>query len=209
MSAVPKRKLTEAEYLAIERDAEFKSEFYNGVMYPLHWDATETNRKGPRAMAGASRFHNSVKENLIVQLGMQFDGKPCRTYSSDQRVRLTETGMYAYPDIVIVCDPPEYAEDDPDALVNPQVVIEILSPSTERYDRGFKFAQYRQRKSIREYVLVSQDEVRIERFVRQPDDSWLLTTHTDPDAEFEFRTVPAKVKISAVYRDVDFDPAGD
>ena len=154
------KKLTAAEYLAIERQAEFKSEFYDGVMYPLHGD-------GVAAMAGASRPHNEVKENLIGELFTRLKGGPCRTYSSDQRVRLTATGMYAYPDIVIICGRPEFDPVDADTLTNPQVVIEVLSPSTERYDRGFKFRQYERQPTILEYVLVAQDQPLVERYVRQ------------------------------------------
>jgi Uma2 family endonuclease len=138
MSAAPKRKLTAAEYLAIEREAPLKSEFYNGEMF---------------AMAGASREHNAIKDNLIIEAGSRLKGRRCRTFSSDQRVQLTPTGMFVYPDIVLVCDPPQYSELDRDSLVNPDVVVEVLSPSTEGYDRGFKFAQYQLLPSIREYVL--------------------------------------------------------
>lgn len=129
MSAVPvpKKKLTEAEYLAIENAAEFKSEFFDGVMYPLHWD-------GITAMAGANPFHNRIKENLIVELGIRFGDGPCQSYSSDQRVRLNETGMYAYPDIVVICEPPIFLPDEKNTLANAQVVIEVVSPSTEGYE---------------------------------------------------------------------------
>lgn len=197
MTAVPKPKLTEAEYLAIENAAEFKSEFYNGVMYPLHRDEVT-------GMAGASRFHNRVKENLIIQLGMRFLSGTCQTYSSDQRVRLTDSGMFAYPDILVVCEEPQFAEADPNTLVNPQVVIEVLSPSTENYDRGFKFAQYQLQPSIREYILVTQDAVRIERFVRQSNNSWVLTIFTDSNGEFSLETIPARIPIADIYRGVAF-----
>ena len=108
MSAVPKRKLTEAEYLAIERAAEFKSEFYNGEMF---------------AMAGASREHNRVKENLVIELGARLKGGPCQTYSSDQRVVVGATGLYTYPDIVILCGPGAYDPADRDTLTNPTAII--------------------------------------------------------------------------------------
>jgi Uma2 family endonuclease len=196
MGAVPKKKLTEAEYLAIENAAEFKSEFYDGVMYPLHWD-------GVTAMAGANPHHNRIKENLVVDLGSLIKKGPCQSYSSDQRVRLTDTGMYAYPDIVVVCDPPQFAEDDPNTLVNPQIVIEVLSPSTEGYDRGFKFARYRRQGSLREMIFVTQDEVRVERHVRQPDGSWVLTDFNDPAGEFELGTVPVRIPMADIYRGTD------
>jgi Uma2 family endonuclease len=196
MTAAPKTKLTEAEYLAIENAAEFKSEFYDGVMYPLHWD-------GVTNMAGATPGHNTVKENLIGELFVRLKGGPCRTFSSDQRVRLTATGMYAYPDIVIVCGPPEYAAADRNTLTNPQVVIEVLSPGTEGYDRGFKFAQYRRQSTVREYVLVAQDRPLVERYVRQPDGNWLLTAFDDPAGAFALATVEARVPLADVYRGVE------
>jgi len=201
VSAAPKPKLTVAEYLAIERAAEFKSEFYDGVMYPLH------HPDGPVGMAGASREHNRVKENLIGELFARFKGGPCLTFSSDQRVRLTASGMFAYPDIAVVCDPPEFATNDRDTLTNPRVIVEVLSPSTEKYDRGFKFAQYRQQASIREYVLVSQDEPLIERYVRQPDGTWVLTVFADPAGEFALSSAPARVPLADIYRGVEFPPA--
>jgi Uma2 family endonuclease len=199
MTAVPKKKLTEAEYLAIERAAEFKSEFYDGVMYPLHWDPL-TN------MAGARHEHNRIKENLIVELGIQMKGGPCQSYSSDQRVRLTETGMYAYPDIVIVCGRAEF-DSNGDNLLNPQVIIEVLSPSTEGYDRKFKFRQYERQPTIREVVLVAQDAMLVERYVRQESGDFLRTVFDEPAGEFALATVPAKVPLADIYRGVEMPDA--
>jgi len=189
MSAIPRRRLTEAEYLAIERDAEFKSEFFQGEMF---------------ARAGASREHNYVKENLIVEIGRRLLGTPCRTFSGDQRVKVSATGLYTYPNIVIVCGKPEYDLIDRDTLLNPVVVIEVLSPSTEKYDRGAKFRQFHQLKSVKEYALVSQEVAVCERFVRQGDGSWVLTTVTDLKAEFEFSTVSVRIPMADIYSGVDF-----
>jgi len=197
MTAVPRRKLTEVEYLAIENAAEFKSEFYNGIMYPLHRDELT-------GMAGGSRFHNRVKDNIAIRIGGLLFDRPCETYTSDLRVRLSLSGMYAYPDVVIVCDPPEFSDIDKNTLVNPQIVFEVLSPSTELYDRGFKFAQYRQQPTLKEYILVAQDAVRIERYVRQSDNSWLLTVFDDPTGEFVLATTPASLRMSEIYRGVEF-----
>lgn len=191
------KKLTAAEYLAIERAADFKSEFYDGVMYPLH-------RDGPTGMAGASRPHNEVNENLSVELGGRLKGTGCRTYSRDQRVRVGPGGLYAYPDVVIVCGAGEFAADDPDTLVNPRVIIEVPSDTTERYDRRFKFRQYQRIPSFQEYVLVAQDEPAVERYVRQPDGSWNLTTFVGLDTELALATVPARVPLADVYAGVTF-----
>jgi Uma2 family endonuclease len=188
MLAIPKKKLSETEYLAIERAAEFKSEFYNGEMF---------------AMSGASRQHNEIKENLSIEIGSRLKGGSCRTYSSDQRVKIDRTGLYTYPDLLIVCGQPIFDQEHGDILFNPQVIIEILSKSTESYDRGKKFLHYRRLPSLREYVLVSQERKLVERFVRQPDETWLLTTFDDPDGEFVLSTVPVRVPMADVYRGVE------
>jgi Uma2 family endonuclease len=189
MSAVTKKKLSESEYLAMERAAEFKSEFYDGEMF---------------AMAGAGLLHNRIKDNLIFEIGSCLKGSSCHTYSSDMRVKVERTGLYTYPDILIVCGRPEVDPDQKDTLFNPQVIIEVLSKSTESYDRGKKFLNYRRLPSLKEYVLVSQEQKLIERFVRQPDDDWLLTTFDDPNGEFALVTVPVRIAMADVFRGVEF-----
>ncbi|MBX9581727.1 MAG: Uma2 family endonuclease [Gemmataceae bacterium] len=193
MSAAPKpTKLTVAEYLTRERAADRKSEFVDGVMY---------------AMAGASPAHNKVKDNLIVELGTRFKGTGCRTFSSDQRVRVAPAGPYYYPDIAVVCGPEEYDDADPDSLVNPLILVEVLSDSTERYDRRFKFRQYQRIAAFREYVLVAQDEPFVERWVRQPDGAWLpQPPAVGPDAVLALSTVPVSVPLTDVYAGVTFPP---
>lgn len=188
MTAVPKpRKLSEAEYLAIERAAAFKSEFYDGQMF---------------AMAGASPSHNRVKDNLAFRLNAALVGGPCFAVTSDQRVRVNSNRLYTYPDIVVVCDPAEYAADDPDTLLNPKVLVEVLSDSTRRYDRGPKFRLYQQIPSLQEYILAEQDEAVVERFVRQADGSWALTAAVGLDAELVLASVPARVRLADIYAGV-------
>src|SRR5262249_52411680 len=148
--------------------------------------------------------HNRIKENLIIGMGVQMRGGTCQSFSSDQRVRVERTGLYTYPDIVIVCGKPEYASEDRGTLLNPQVIFEILSESTEKYDRGKKFGHYRYLESLREYVMVATDAMSIERHVRQPDGSWLATYFTDPNAEFALTTVPVRVTLRDVYAGVEF-----
>ena len=191
MTAVPRSKLTVAEYLAIERRAEFKSEFYDGEMF---------------AMAGASVEHNRVNKNLAVELGARLKGGPCELFISDLRVRIKRTGLYCYPDLVIVCGEPQYAEEDKDTLVNPRVVFEVLSPSTERYDRTTKFQHYKQLPSVQEYVLVAQDRAWCERFVRQPDGAWAQVAFDGLDAALELTAVPVAVPLADVYARVEFPP---
>lgn len=189
MSAVPNRKLSPAEYLAIEKKAEFKSEFFNGEMF---------------AMAGASRPHNRVKDNLIGELFTRFKGGPCQTFSSDQRVLVGRTGLYTYPDLLIVCGEVESMEDDEDTITNPRVIVEVLSPSTERYDRGAKFRNYQQVPSLTEYVLVAQDEAVVERFVRQADGTWGYTSFVGLEAVLALSSVPVSVPLADVYAGVEF-----
>src|SRR4051812_14840947 len=189
MSAVPKTKLTPAEYLAIERKAAGKSEFYRGEMF---------------AMAGASEEHCLIKDNLAGEVRHQLKGGPCRVVTSDLRVKVDATGLYTYPDVVIYCDRPRFEDDVFDTLLNPRAVVEVLSDSTEKYDRGAKFRHYRQIPSLQEYVLVAQDEALAERHVRQPDGSWLLTEFAGLDRVLELATVPARVPLAEIYRDVTF-----
>jgi Uma2 family endonuclease len=200
MSAVPKRKLTEAEYLAIERAAEFKSEFYNGEMFPMQGPG------GPLGMAGATFAHNRVKENISTALSNAPRGGPCQSLSSDMKVKVPATGLYTYPDVLVVCGRPEFPDaETTDVLLNPAVIIEVLSPATEKYDRGAKFRQYQQLPSLKEYVLVAQDEPVCERFVRQQDNSWLLTTATGLTSTLAFATVQANIPLDEIYSGVTFE----
>ncbi len=192
MSALPKNKLTAAEYLTIERKAQFKSEFFNGEMF---------------AMAGASRKHNFIKGNLDGELYARLKGGPCRTVSSDQRVKVDRTGLFTYPDIVILCGPGEYDPADEDTLLNPVAIIEVLSPSTEKYDRGAKFRNYQQIPSLTEYVLVAQDEAVCERFVRLPDGSWALVSFVGLVATLALTAVPVQIALANVYAGVTFPDA--
>lgn len=197
MSAAPKRKLTPAEYLVIEKKATFKSEFFDGEMFPLHRDA-------PVGMAGASRPHNRVNENLSVEIGGRLKGGQCQSYSRDQRVLVDRTGLYTYPDLLIVCGEVETATDDEDTITNPRVVVEVLSPSTERYDRTTKFRHYQQIPTAQEYLLVSQTEPLCERFTRQADGSWALVSFVGLEAVLALTSVPVQVPLADIYAGVEF-----
>jgi Uma2 family endonuclease len=189
MSTAAKTSLTPQEYLARERRAETRSEFYRGEMF---------------AMAGASWEHTLIKDNLSRETGTQFKGGPCRVLTSDMRVKVSATGLYTYPDLVVVCDDPQFDDEVMDTLLNPRVIVEVLSDSTEKYDRGEKFIQYRQIPSLQEYVLVSQESPLIERFIRQPDNTWVLATFDNLAQAFSFATVPVSIPFSEIYRDVKF-----
>jgi Uma2 family endonuclease len=175
--------------LAIERKADRKSEYYRGEMF---------------AMAGASEEHSLVKDNLAREVGYQLKGGPCRVVTSDMRVKVDVTGLYTYPDVVIYCEKGQFEDAIFDTLLNPRVMVEVLSDSTEKYDRGAKAQQYRRITSLQEYILVSQDAPIIERHVRQPDDSWLMTEFSGIERTFEFTNVPARVPLREIYRNVEF-----
>jgi Uma2 family endonuclease len=190
MTSGLKTKLTASEYLAIERQAEFKSEFYNGEMF---------------AMAGASPRHNFIRDNLSGEQYAQLKGSPCRAVASDQRVHVSRTGLYTYPDLLIVCGSPELDPADDHSIINPVAIVEVLSSSTEKYDRGAKFRNYQQIPSLMEYILVAQDEAVIERFVRQTDGSWGLISFVGPEANLAFTTVPVQIELKDIYTGVSFD----
>jgi Uma2 family endonuclease len=187
MSAIRKKVLSVAEYLAIEKRAEFKSEFFRGEMF---------------AMAGASIPHNRIKDNTLIELGNRLKGGPCRTYSSDQRVLVEATGLYTYPDILVICGPETHDPDDQDTLTNPTAIIEVLSPSTERYVRGAKFRNYQQMPSLKEYILIAQDEAVCERFVRQADESWALVSFVGLEAQLKFTSIAAEIPLADIYAGV-------
>jgi Uma2 family endonuclease len=187
MSSQPKTYLTPEEYLAIERRNEYKSEYVDGEMV---------------AMTGASRRHNLITVNITGQLYPQLRGRPCETYSGDMRVRIPTTRAYMYPDVVIVCGEPQLEDDYLDTLLNPTVLVEVLSESTERYDRGRKFGFYRTIESLAEYVLVAQDECRVEQYAKQPDGRWLLTDHRSQEDLVELATIQCTLKLSEVYEKV-------
>lgn len=189
MSAKPKTKLTPQEYLAFERKAETKHEYFDGEMF---------------AMAGAKRNHNVIAWNIGGELRQKFKGKDCEAYPADMRVFVPETGLHTYPDLVIVCGEPIFQDDVFDTLLNPILLIEVLSESTESYDRGKKFQHYRSIESLQEYVLVAQDEARIEKYVRHGDGFWMLSEAVGLESDIEFSAIECKIALAEVYDKIDF-----
>lgn len=187
--ASPKSRYTAEEYLARERKAEYKSEFVNGMIV---------------AMAGANRSHSLILVNLSREVSRQLLGRPCETYTSDMRVRVSPTGLYTYPDLVAVCGEALFDDEHLDTLLNPTVIVEVLSPSTEAYDRGEKFAHYRRLESLREYVLVSQDKVRIESYVRQGA-QWLLSEAGGLDDTVKLESIGCDLVLRDIYDKVRFE----
>ena len=188
----PKTYLTPEQYLEIERKAEFKSEYYQGEMFP---------------MAGAKWAHNLLVGNLVRELGQQLRSRPCAVCPSDMRVRVNTSGLYTYPDVVVVCGKPEFPDDQLDTLLNPNLLVEVLSPSTEAYDRGRKFELYRTIESLGEYLLVSSDRVQVDLYTRQPDGRWLLTSASGVEASLDLQSVGCRIGLSDLYEKVDLSPA--
>src|SRR6266849_164412 len=175
MFTVPTRRISPEEYLARERRAELKSEYLRGDVL---------------AMARANYTHNISQVNLAGEAVNQLEGRPYRILTSDMRVKINATESYTYPDIAIVCDKPQFEDEVFDTLLNPRAVVEVLSDSTERYDRGAKFGHYRQIPSLQEYVLVAQDRPLVERYVRRGAGSWVLTIFEGLSATFAFASIP-------------------
>jgi Uma2 family endonuclease len=200
MSSQPKTYLTPEEYLAIERKADTKSEFFNGEMFPLRGMGKAHDAF---AMVGASRKHNIIAANIIVTLGQQLRDKPCELYPSDMRVRVPATGLYTYPDVVVACGEPNFEDNYFDTLLNPTLIVEVLSPSTASYDRTRKFGHYRKIESLAEYLLVAQDEYKIEQYVKQPDERWMLSDISSLDAKVELVSIRCTLNLADVYAKVE------
>lgn len=181
--------MTEEEYLAFERAAEEKHEYADGEIF---------------AMSGGTMEHSAVAANIIGELGSALFGRGGRVLTSDMRIKVPETGRYVYPDGSIVCGRPEFTDATRDTLLNPRLIIEVLSDSSEAYDRGDKFAGYRSIPSFDEYMIASQKEPRIELFTRQSDGSWSLRIH-GPGDRVTLSSAGVAIEVDRVYADV-FDP---
>ncbi len=188
MSSQPKTLLTSQEYLALEREAEYKSEYYEGEVF---------------AFAGASLQHNLIAANVLATIHNQLRGGPCSAFSSDMRITIPETPHCAYADVVVVCGQPQLGDDFKDNLLNPVVIIEVLSLATESYDRGKKFESYQRIASLTEYVLVSQDKPRVEQFLRQPDGHWLYS-ETSADGVIKLTSIDCELSLNDIYDKVEF-----
>jgi Uma2 family endonuclease len=182
--------LSPAEYLQIERQAEYRSEYYAGEMF---------------AMAGGSPRHSRIKTNVLTQLNLRLKDRECTPYDSDLRIRVPETNLYTYPDASVICGDMEFDDDQNDTATNPTLIVEVLSRSTEAYDRGMKFDQYRRLDSLREYVLVSHDAPRIERFLRNNDGTWNLSIANGLEQSIMLESIGVTLSLADVYLKVDFN----
>lgn len=190
MSRKPKTHVAVEEYLAFERAAEHKNEYFDGEIV---------------AMTGASRRHNLIQVNVAAELRNQLRDDPCEVYQSEMRVRIPSANIYTYPDVTVVCGEPEFEDDQFDTLLNPTLIVEVLSKSTAAYDRTVKFGHYRTLNSLKEHLLVSQYDYRVEHGVRQSDGRWLLSDIISRESRIELSSVPCVLELAEVYHKVSFE----
>lgn len=191
---LPKLKpyFTPAEYLAFERGAEIKHEYIDGQIY---------------AMAGGSPQHNAICFNTAVAIGSQIKGTDCQGYTSDQKVRTDPQDLFSYPDLTIVCGAPLFHDEQRDVILNPRVIIEVLSPTTETFDRDEKLTRYQRLKSLSDCLLIAQDRPRVEHYVRQPGKrQWLFTIETELSAEIEIASINCRLRLADIYDRIVFPP---
>ena len=180
--------LTPEEYLVMEREAAFKSEYRDGKIV---------------AMPGASRQHNLITVNLSSGLHIQLLERGGEVYVNDMRVKVSNTGLYTYPDVVVVCDEPRFDDNHFDTLLNPTVLVEVLSPSTENYDRNDKFLSYQTLESLQEYILVSQNGVHVEQYICQ-DGKWILREFRSLDDVLQIASIECELALRAIYAKIKF-----
>jgi Uma2 family endonuclease len=187
----PVSKLTEEQYLAIERAAEFRSEFIDGEMF---------------AMSGGTNRHGRIQGNLFVELALALEDRTCQPFGPGNRVRVSSRA-YVYPDVTVVCGEQQAFGEDDDILMNPVAIFEVLSPSTEKYDRGLKFQLYRSIDSLKDCVLVNQEQVRVEQYTRQADGTWTLRDYQAPDEELKIESIGVAIPLRRIYDRVGIPPA--
>ncbi|MFB3131096.1 MAG: Uma2 family endonuclease [Rhodothermales bacterium] len=190
MSTHPQTYLTPEEYLAFEHEAEVKHEYYAGEIF---------------AFAGASRQHNLIVGNVYAGLHAQLRQRPCEVYASDMRVRVSPTGLYTYPDVVAVCEEARLSDEENDTLLNPTVIVEVLSASTAAYDRGEKFEHYRKLESLKEYLVIAQERHHVERHVRQSEGQWLLSETDSVEDVIELPSIACRLAVADIYEKVEFE----
>ncbi|MBA2563132.1 MAG: Uma2 family endonuclease, partial [Chitinophagaceae bacterium] len=180
---IPKKLITEDQYLELEREADHKSEFYKGEIF---------------AMAGATKEHNKIVASLILEIGLHLKGRDCSIFPSDLRLHNFENGLYTYPDVTIVCGEEKYLDDKFDTLINPTVLIEVLSPATENYDRGTKFMLCRTIPSLQNYILVSSTACAADVYARSGN-QWILTTSKTRDESIYINAIDLTISLKDIY----------
>jgi Uma2 family endonuclease len=187
MSAEPIKMYSQEEYLELERAAEYKSEYYRGEIF---------------AMSGAGLNHNCIVDNITITVGGFLRGKACRTFSRDLRIHIPENTLYTYPDLMILCGQPDLLDEHMDTLLNPSVIVEVLSPSTRKYDKGRKFQLYKGIPSLMEYVLIDSEKIAAEVYSKEEGGLWALTSESDDiNGSIELSHIHFTLKMSDIYLD--------
>jgi Uma2 family endonuclease len=194
MSKLQKAQFTVAEYLSMERASSEKREFAFGEIY---------------AMGGASARHVEIVGNIVSELRSQLRQRPCRVYSTDLRLCVDPDRRYTYPDVVVVCGQPQFLDDQLDTLLNPDLIVEVLSESTRNYDRGDKFQQYRGIPSFREYLLVDQAKAHVERYSKQNDGTWSLWETDALKDTVQLESISVKLSLSEIYLKIEFETSSE
>lgn len=194
MSALPKRNyISVEEYLTLERKSLERNEYYNGDIYQ---------------MAGTSEEHANISSNIGGSLYLQLKKRPCKSYQSDLRVHVPATGLFTYPDVLVICGKAKFLEGAYlDTVLNPILIVEVLSPSTADYDKGAKFEHYRTIETLHEYVLVWQDKKRVARYTKQADQSWILHDFIGEEADISLSSIDCSLTMEDIYDKVEFNAA--
>ena len=183
MASFPDTLLTEEQYLALERAAETKSEFHDGRMY---------------AMSGGTYAHAVLATRITKILGVQLP-PGCEAINSDLRVKVSPTGLYTYPDCTVICGRPQFAGDQKDIILNPLLIVEVLSPTTEAYDRGEKFESYRTIESLKEYLLIDQERRHVGHYSKQDDGGWRFREHSGPEDSVSIPRLNVRISLADLY----------
>lgn len=192
MSANPTTFVTPEEYLERELQSEEKNEYFNGEVF---------------AIARPSARHTWIVTNVAGEFRQQLKGKPCRVASSEMRLRVTPTGLYTYPDVMVICGDVEYAAEQKDTVLNPAVIVEVLSPSTQDYDRGQKFEHYRTLPSLIDYLTIAQDRPHVVHYTRQSENSWLLVEFADLGHSIPLASISCILNLAEVYDKIEWTSA--
>jgi Uma2 family endonuclease len=184
MATAPRPYYTVEEYLAFERGSDMKHEYYAGEIF---------------AMVGASRRHVLIVTNTVGELHAALKGRDCTVYATDMRLRVSPTGLYTYPDVTVVCGRAEFGEEPPDTLLNPKIIIEVLSKSTESYDRTTKFEHYKTLDSVTDYLLISQDAHHVEHHARQTDGTWRSSVAEGLNGVVRLESIGCELRLSELY----------
>jgi len=189
MSSAPNRKMTVVEYLKAERASASRNIFFDGEMF---------------AMTGVTREHSLIAGNTFTAINVQLQNRSCEAHINDLRVKNARTGSYFYPDVLATCESPKFEDDQFDTLVNPQVIIEVLSDSTENFDRGLKFRDYQLLESLKEYVLISQKEMYVERFTRKTESTWEFWSAKSPEDILDLAAIDCQISLARIFAKVEF-----